>query len=175
MLYACALSPDGKITALGGYSRDIYIFDTETGMMMQRIDVADDAIYDLDFSMDGLYLAAALGRKAGVRIYQFSKSTFRFDTLKRLNGYEAGCYNICFDGSGRLATVCWDGFLRLYDKNFNEINKVNPKGGKKPWSVSFKPDGSKIAVGYSDSRMLDVCDGYTLDRLFRPDTNGNRK
>jgi WD domain, G-beta repeat len=55
---------------------------------------------------------------------------------------------IAFDRSGRLAAVAHDGFIRLYDKEFQRIAKVETPGGKHPSMVAFSPDATRLVVGY---------------------------
>ena len=69
-LYACALSPDGKIAAVGGitgykYSGRIviYLFNTLTGEMIQRLSGMEGVIYDIEFYSNHLFAAALGGKK----------------------------------------------------------------------------------------------------------------
>jgi len=178
MLYACALSPDGNIAAVGGWSyfdertHDIYLLNTNTGEIIQRITGLEEVIFDLEFSMDGRYLATALGGRNGVRIYEWSDALAMFQFLKKLDGYKDDSFNLRFDHTGRLATVCYDGYLRLYDNNFNELKEIQTSGGKQPYSLAFSPDGSKIAVGYDDSPTIEVYDAVSLELLYKPDISG---
>ncbi len=175
LLYSCALSPDGKTAVVGGWTsndgvnNNIYFFSTNTGELIQRIAGLENVINDLDFSFDGKYLAAALGKTGGVRIYMWSDALTQFQLLKKLEGYEARIYNLCFDHSGRLATVSFDGYLRLYDKYFDKLKEIQISGGKQPRSLAFSPDGKKIAVGYQDSPAIEVYDGTSLSLLYEPD------
>ena len=66
MLYACALSPDGEIAAVAGWTNDIStgdncinLFNVSSGDIVKRITGLPDVIRDLEFSFDGNYLAAA--------------------------------------------------------------------------------------------------------------------
>ena len=178
MLYACALSPDGNIAAVGGWSyfdkstHDIYLYNTNTGELIQRITRLEYTILDLEFSMDGRYLAAALNGQNGVRVYEWSNTPTKFQFLKKLEGYADASYNLCFDHSGRLATVCDDGHLRLYNKNFKILKEIQTLGGKQPLSLTFSPDGNKIAVGYNDISVIDVYDGASLNLLYNPNISG---
>ncbi len=180
MLFSCALSPDGTIAVVGGWTgylwnrtHNIYIFNTSTGEMLQRISGMENVIDDLKFSSDGDYFAAALGAGAGVCILEKTQTGFALFT--KLTDYGSDCYNVAFDVTGRLATVCYDGYLRLYDRQFNLIEKIETSGGKQPFSLAFSPDGDKIAVGYEDSPVIEVYDGFSLQLHYKPDVTGVQK
>ena len=75
-LYAVAITPDGNSVAAGGWTKGdgnkeacIYIFDTDTAEISDRITGLPDVINHLAFSQDGQYLAVALGAMGGLRIY----------------------------------------------------------------------------------------------------------
>jgi len=175
MLYACALTPDGKMALLGGYTgttwnNNIYIYSTATGEMIQRLTGLESLIVDLEVSVNGKYLAVALNKGNGVRIFEWSESKGTFDAFAKLDGYGSDCYNLCFDNAGRLATICIDGYLRLYDNQFKKTGEVKT-GGKNPISLAFSPDGSKIAVGFNNSAAIEVYDGWNLKLLYKPDVS----
>lgn len=177
MLYACALTPDGNIAAVGGWTGvsgnvSIYLFRSDNGEMIQRITGLENVINDLEFSLDGRYLTAALYGQNGVRVYEWSDALTKFQLLKKLDGYGNASYNLCFDYSGRLATVCNDAYLRLYNKKFKKQKEIQTSGGKQPYSLAFAPDGSKVAVGYNDSPTIEVYDGASLKLLYKPDIAG---
>ncbi len=171
MLYAGALSPDGKLVAVGGFSgrsgqdKNIYIFNAATGELIERIEGLANVIYDLEFSPNGYYLVAALGRSNGIRVYR----TNTFSEFARDSDYGGNSLNIAFDSRGRLATVSYDGYIRLYDNNFSLLKKVKTTGGKKPFSLAFSPDATLLAVGYNDSPKLQVLDANSLQLLYEPD------
>ncbi len=74
-LYAAAMSPDGSLVALGGFTsptglhESIYLFDRATGRLLQRQKPLPNVVNHLAFSPDGLRLAAALGGANGIRLY----------------------------------------------------------------------------------------------------------
>jgi WD40 repeat protein len=91
MLYAGAISPDGNIVALAGWtgswdnSACIYIFNAVTGTMLKRLTELPNVINDLEFSPDGKYLAAALATD-GLRIYSVSDN---WRLVKSLTDYKS--------------------------------------------------------------------------------------
>ena len=182
-LYACALSPDGTVAALGGctggtwnkpdsfkisfgswegYAYElkysIYLFSTSTGELLLTIDHIETEVQDLCFSSDGEYLAVALAEDKGVRIIRMKDGV----EVRKLIGYGETVRKMAFSRSGRLVCVADDQYLRLYSKTFQLIT-TQPLEGK-PLSVAFSADESTIAVGYSES---------TLINLFYP-TSGNK-
>ncbi len=179
MLFAAAISPDAKIVAVGGFScvgdcnQDIYIFDVSTNTIIHRITDLPNVITDIEFSPDGKYMVATLGAGEGIRIYQLPESLKLSGSsptlIKSFTDYGATSYNATFDNTGRLATVCYDGKIRLYSNKFELIKTLETTAGKQPFSLTFSPDGTLLAVGYEDSYKIEVRDGRTLELLYEPD------
>ena len=177
-LYACALSPDGRIAAVGGWTKagydglgnhNIYLFNTSTGEMIQRLPGMENVFYDIEFYSNHLF-AAALGGANGIRV--FKKTGAEFSLYKKDADYGDDSYNIAFDSRGRLASVCSDGYIRLYDSDFNPIKRVKTTGGKDPYSLAFSLDNTRLAVGYDDTGTVEVLNADTLGLVHRPDNTG---
>jgi len=164
VIRAVAMSPDGTFVACGGMTRvgkgyNIYIFDRETGRMARALGGLKEPVLHLSFSKDGRFLAAALMGGAGIEVY--SVPGFTATTVED-GGYKGTAAGADFDWSGRLVTVSFDGFIRLYDSSFRVIGKVPLPGGKTPSSVRFGPDGSRVAVSFYDSPHIDILSGNDL-------------
>ena len=139
-----AISPDGSTIAAGGWTergngdRPIYLFDRESGDLIRRIHGdLPDATYSLTFSPDGRYLAATLGGRNGLRVFDRDKDwreAFRDD---QYGGESRGA---SFARDGRLATASTDRLIRLYrydpeseSPNFHSIGKpVQAPSGYSP-------------------------------------------
>jgi WD40 repeat protein len=173
---AVAISPDGKTIAVGGRTERlrgdhaIYLFDRESGNLVVRIHGdLPDVSESLTFSHDGRYLAATLGGKNGVRIFDRDKDwseTFRDDA------YGDFSHGAAFAPEGRLATTSDDGVVRLYqfnpdsdDPNFHLVTQVSVPPGYNPRGVAFNPNGKLLAVGYRDVATVDILDGATLSHV----------
>jgi hypothetical protein len=69
-----------------------------------------------------------------------------------------------------LVTSSWDGYVRLYDAQFKRIAKQKAPGGERPFAVRFSPDGTLVAVGFDDTRAVNVLSGEDLSFRNAPDT-----
>jgi WD40 repeat protein len=171
-LYAVAISPDGATVALGGFTgqrgsfnHPIYIFDRGTGALQVRVTGLPDVTRHLAYSPDGRYLVAAVGRKNGVRIFETSS----YRQVAQDSNYGDDSYWAEFDQSGRLVTTSLDSKVRLYERDFRlpPIAKQIP-GGKQPSSARFSPDGTRIAIGFSDSTAVSIVSARDLSPLPSP-------
>jgi WD domain, G-beta repeat len=181
--YAVAVSPDGRWIAAGGWDAEwvkshmhfVYIFDASTGAMVTRIGRFDGVINNLAFSPDGLWLAAVSSKNVGLKVID----TENWRVAAEDKDYANDSYGAAFAPHGRLYTVAYDGKIRRYGSgpNFAKEREITPQGSKQPYSIAVDPRGELIAVGFSDSRTVDVYDASTLQFRFTADTkefdNGN--
>jgi WD40 repeat protein len=185
-LYAVALSPDGALVALGGFTgpagkeEAIYLFERASGRLLQRLGGLPSSVSHLAFSADGRRLAAALGGANGIRVYEAGAGG-RWAQQAADAAYGDSSYSVEFDGKGRLLATSGDGDLRLYAAGqrgtLTTLQRRPAPGGREPFSARFSPDGRRIAVGFNDSTAIAVLDGASLAPLSSPDTstirNGN--
>lgn len=54
-----ALSPDGRILAVGGFSRVVRLWDVRTGKLVHELDQGGNGAFTLEFSPDGRTLAVS--------------------------------------------------------------------------------------------------------------------
>jgi WD40 repeat protein len=178
-LNGCALSPDGTLAAVGGWtgvewdrSDSIYIFDTNTGQMVHRLTGSTDVIQDIAFSANGRFLACVHLDGKGVRVW----STDTWKEIGRDEQYhQRDSYGVDWSGDDRLVTTCHDGSVRLYEIRDNQLNLVTQRavaGGSLPFTARFSPDGTQIAVGFMGSPKVSVVSADKLAFLFAADTAG---
>jgi WD40 repeat protein len=166
-LYAVASSPDGASVAVGGYTGEksseypVYIFDRESGDIRKTIRGLQEVTTHLAYSKDGRYLAVANGRH-GIRIY----NSDNYSEVARDKKYGDTCYWLEFDQSGRLVTVSFDGYVRLYSSDFPLLHKKELRIGGKPYSARFSPDGNSIVIGFYNKNAVDVRSANDLSFLY---------
>jgi Caspase domain/Bacterial Ig domain len=176
-IFAVALSPGGKWVAAGGSEMGVrpnrkgaaYIFEAATGRIVTRLGRLGNAIFHLAFSPDGSRLAATLGGGEGMRLWE----TAGWRLLTEDKDYDGkDSYGAGFDSANRLFTVAYDGQIRRYSADGRLEAKVAALGGGRPLGVAVHPQGSKLAIGFTDSIAVEVYDTGTLTRLYAADTGG---
>ena len=173
-LFAVAISPDGQFVVTGGWTgvtwapgNSLYIFETGTGRLVRRVGDLPQVIERLVWSPDGQFVAAALAGANGVRVFRASD----WQQVASDVDYADSAYGLNFDGSGRLSATAFDGYVRLYDREFRRVAKEKAPGGT-PYSVAFSPNGAALAVGYSDSLNVDVLSVPELRRVTAANVSG---
>jgi WD40 repeat protein len=178
-LYAVALSPDGAVVAVGGWTGldwdkkvNIYLFDRASGRLLRRLPGLPSTVHHLAFSPDGRWLAASLGITNGVRIFEATRG----EETGRDAAYSGASHSVHFSPDGRrLLATSWDGQVRLYavkDGTLDQRTSARLGGGQRPSIARFSPDGRRIAVGFEDSTVVQVLDAETLKEVARPSTVG---
>jgi WD40 repeat protein len=174
-VYAVAISPDGALVAAGGFTgepggpQSICLFQRDTGALVRRLEGLPNVVNHLVFSPTGRYLAATLGGKGGLRVYDRDGD---WREVARDTPYGGASYGVAFAADGRLATTSEDGTLRLYDRAFRRVATVTTTEGRDPFGLAFTPAGDRLAVGYDDTTAVSLFDGRTLTPLPGPDTRG---
>ena len=170
-IYACALSPDGKLAALAGQTGFewtnnfcIYLLNTQTGEISGRIENLPAAINDLEFSPDGKRLAAGLGKTAGVVMINLADNK----PVPLPGSFGGVVFNVAFNAAGQLAVACFDGKLRLYDASNALVKEVSGLPGQRLIAVAFNPAGNLLACGYHDSPVIEVRKTADLTVAYTP-------
>lgn len=176
MLYTVSISPDGNTIAVAGWTGElskvfIYIFDRESGKLVNIIPGFREVIHKLSYSPDGKYLGATLGGRHGIRLYE----TESYRLVGEDSNYSASSFGLDFDStSRRIVTSSTDGLIRLYeikDGKLDFVRQLTTDGGKQPWDVKFSPDGSKIAIGFYQFLGVTVVSSDDLSFLYEADVS----
>jgi len=197
-IFAVALSPDSKTVACGGRTGSpkqgdacVYLFDRATGGMIRRIGSLPGWVQHLVYTPNGRFLAVVTGEGGG-------KASWSGMKIFRLPDYALVAEDRDYGGfvkwvesdptGSRVATSCYDGFIRLYDlsglesrgaplpRRIAAVSKIRPPSGQRPWGLAFSPDGTLLAVGLNLVPRVDVLqvNENILKHAYSPDTTGIR-
>jgi WD40 repeat protein len=195
-IFAVALSPDAKTVACGariGSPKQndacLYLFDRATGAVIRRLGGLPGWVQHLAYTSDGRFLVAVtsvgggIARAAGMRVYRLPD----YSLVAEDRDYADFVKWVESDPTGsRVATSCFDGFIRLYDlsgfaaqaasspRPISPVSKIRPPGGQRPWGLSFSPEGNRLAVGFFYNPKVNVLEvkGNSLEHAYSPDTTG---
>ncbi len=146
-----ALSPDGKIVAVGGFPNGlIRLWSAETGKELGSIKTPQQFVYTLDFSPDGSSLAA--GGISGM-IQLWEPTTGRL--LNQLDTKTSWTSELAFSRDGRaLVSGHNDGIVRLSEvaTGKERVRFEEHRGGVR--AVAISRDGRSIASGSEDTTIL---------------------
>lgn len=171
-LYAVAMSPDGGVVAAAGWTvlgsdrgDAIYLFDRASTRLLRRIQGLPNVVAHFDWLPDGCWLAAGLWGSNGIRLFDAASGAER----GRDAGYGDSSYSVHFSAdSQRLVSTSLDGQVRVHDVDAQgglRLAGTAWPGGERPYAARFSPDGRRIAVGFDDSRVVQVLDAQTLAEL----------
>ena len=175
-IFAVALSPDAGTVACGGRTGSpqqkdacVYLFDRATGALTRRLDGLSGWVQSLAYTSDGRFLAAATGEGggkaswSGIRIFRLPD----YAVAAEDRDYSDFIKAVVSDPAGsRIATACYDGFIRLYDlsrltnqdasspRALSPVSKIRLPGGERIWGLAFSHDGARLAVGYEQYLKL---------------------
>ncbi|MDB5412719.1 MAG: exported protein of unknown function [Rubritepida sp.] len=175
-LYAVALTPDGSRVFTAGYtgrswdgSFSIYLFETASGRMIARLPNQPAPVQHLAVSADGARVAAALGGRSGIRIWDARTGR---QIAEDNAGWTGAVRMVAFDGAGRLAATSADGRVRIYDPSGRRVAERVPVPGARPYGLAWSPDGALLAIGYEDRLRVEVLQASDLRTILVPDTTG---
>jgi WD40 repeat protein len=173
-LYAVAMAPNGQLVAVGGWTgwdwdgkSSVYLFERNTGRLVRRLGGLPNVTSHLAISPDGAFLAAVLG-SGGLRVWRLNDFTLAAEDTD----YGDRSLGAAFASDGRLVTTSYDGFVRLYDRDFRRVRQAKPPGGQQPHLVAWSPDGDQLAVGFNNSTAVNVLAATDLSLVRAPDTPG---
>jgi WD40 repeat protein len=180
-IFGAAISPDGSLVAVGGWSgfewdelANVYVFERATGRLLKRLGGLPLSVRHLAFSPDGARLLVCLGAGllyhaivGGMRVYRVSD----WQELKR-DDYANESTSGDFNRAGWIVVATSGGLVSLYEPTqLRRVAQVNvPKDGA--YGAAFSPDGTRIAVGSGDRPGVWVLSAADLSVVRTPNVDG---
>jgi WD40 repeat protein len=159
VVFAAALSADGKRLATAGADRVVRVFETESGKQMTQIEDHADWIFDLAFSPDGKRLATASRDKTS-KVFDIEKK----ESLVTFTGHGQPVYTVSFTPDGKaVASGGEDNMIRIWtvDGEAKQVRQIGGFGGT-VFRLRYSPDG----------KILAACGGDKTVRVFKAE-NGS--
>ena len=184
---ALAVTPDGTAFASGhGSTRcpaegpcvnvggGFHVWNAASGSPEFALveDDIDGLVQSVTFSQDGAFVAFVMNRtnEDQIRVYNYPEYTLQ----GTYEGHGTGTYCAAFSPTDNLlATGGWDGKVRLWDVETNQLVRTITHGsytnGGYPTSLAFSPNGARLAVsgdGYAlNATVWDVSTGDAIYSL----------
>ena len=148
---AIAFSPDGKRIAAGCEDKLLFVWNTESGELISKVNAHALPVYDVSFSPDGQTIATCSGdwteaKPGEIKLWNADSLA----EIARLEGHQVAVRSAVFSpGGNRLASVSEDGVIRIWDVATKSQQAVlqNSCGAR---SLDWSPDGKLLAAGLHD-------------------------
>ena len=152
---ATALSPDGKLLAVGMKDGNLLIFSLPDGekLLDQKDAHEKDGIKRIAFNHDGTLLATA-GLDGKAKLWQVQADGKQLTLLHTLEGHTDVVHAVAFSPDNRqLVTAGYDGNIGLFDVATGK-GRLFPAHKDKVLSVAFNPQDGRLLSAGTDGQLL---------------------
>jgi dipeptidyl aminopeptidase/acylaminoacyl peptidase len=158
-LNAVAVSPDGKVAIVGGYtgrtwdgSYSAYLYDVASGAMLSRISGFTEQINRLAYSQDGKRIAIGLGNGGGISVHSSANQVRLYEHA----GFHGDVTFIGFDSQGNLLAMSNGGDIKRYGPDGTIVYELRTEKARKIFSGAVSPDEKLLAIGYIDNNTIEI-------------------
>jgi len=157
---ALAFSPDGSEVAASGY-HEITWWKVSTGEFVRRRQGLGERVYDIAYSPDGKWFAAADGDPGQFGSAKLWKVEAGGKLIPSRDLYESPdvVYTVAFSPDGKkIAAAGADRSLRVFEVETGKQLLLNEDHADWIFEVAFSPDGKRLASAARDktSKVFDV-------------------
>ncbi|MBN8634797.1 MAG: protein kinase [Anaerolineae bacterium] len=151
-VWAIAYLPDGQSAIIGSNDanaeRNLIQWDLNTGEIIRRFEGHAGAVFTVDLSPDGQYLASA-GGAGEVRLWDLATG----DEVRTLEGYTKDVYGIAFSpDSARVIGAGTESTLNVWDVETGDMLEQVPVAGVVR-GLDYSPDGNTFAAALLDTTV----------------------
>ena len=166
-IFAVAASPKGRYVAAGGHDKAVRIWDTQTGELAHTLKGHADHVTALDWLNEKQLLTA--GSSGIVRGWEVDfRRCYRVDAV-----HDDHISRLIVSPTGdSYLTASWDGRIKIWTPK-HRLKFELPAGPAAVTSVSFMPDGQRMAVGYWNGTVAiwDLATGKVFDEFVAHEEN----
>lgn len=147
-----ALSPDGKLLAVGNFDGLVRLWDPRKGSLL-RVLPQGKSVWSVAFAPDNKTLLVGSGellRSGEARLWDARTGKLKYV----LAGHLQAVRGVAFSPDGKMAaTACEDGNVRLWDVRSGALQKTFSDNTHSVFSVAFAPEGRTLAAGSFDRKL----------------------
>eukprot|EP00294_Goniomonas_avonlea_P003452 CAMPEP_0114556758 /NCGR_PEP_ID=MMETSP0114-20121206/9458_1 /TAXON_ID=31324 /ORGANISM="Goniomonas sp, Strain m" /LENGTH=512 /DNA_ID=CAMNT_0001741981 /DNA_START=19 /DNA_END=1557 /DNA_ORIENTATION=- len=150
-----AMTPDGSLIAAGSLDHIVWLWDTETGTLLDKIEAHTDSVYSVVFAPDGKSLASGSLDKT-VKLWDVSGGRSQRSRLRNtFTGHKDFVLSVTFSPRGNfLLSGSKDRSLRFWDPRLQDGEPLCLLQGhhNSVISLAHAPDTDVFATGSGDMR-----------------------